>query len=128
MRFGVALDLWSRQELEGIDPNGGDAAAKVTTVAQFHAKHPLEETSIVVVEDPRAATPGSPSSPGGDQIESLREAVAKAILLPKTDAIIALGRINVHAAKSRLMTSDSGVNDQTVAVFLDNALKMQSSR
>jgi hypothetical protein len=28
MRFGVALDLWSRQELEGVDPNGGDAAAR----------------------------------------------------------------------------------------------------
>lgn len=28
MRFGVALDLWSRQELEGTDPNGGDALGK----------------------------------------------------------------------------------------------------
>lgn len=33
MRFGVALDLWSRQELEGTDPNGGDALAGQPDVA-----------------------------------------------------------------------------------------------
>lgn len=39
MRFGVALDLWSKQELEG-DPNGGDAqASPVHTVQDFQAKH-----------------------------------------------------------------------------------------
>lgn len=27
MRFGVALDLWTKNELESTDPNGGDAAA-----------------------------------------------------------------------------------------------------
>lgn len=36
MRFGVALDLWSRQELEGIDPNGGDAAAPARADTMLH--------------------------------------------------------------------------------------------
>lgn len=28
MRFGVALDLWTKNELESTDPNGGDAAQR----------------------------------------------------------------------------------------------------
>lgn len=60
MRRGVALDLWSRQELEGLDPNGGDAAsAPVRTVEDFTAKHgELNQYGQPVgfFDDPKRAT------------------------------------------------------------------------
>lgn len=52
MRFGVALDLWSKQELENSDPNGGDATT--TTHAQVRAHNEQQQTPR---QEPPAAPP-----------------------------------------------------------------------
>lgn len=48
MRFGVALDLWSKTELESIDPNGGD---NLRPVAQQHASQPDRKAARGVPAD-----------------------------------------------------------------------------
>lgn len=61
MRFGVALDLWSRQELESIDPNGGDAAAQPRTADAYRAKQDHKQLVKEALHDDKKAARGVPA-------------------------------------------------------------------
>lgn len=116
MRFGVALDLWSRQELEGVDPNGGDAAQRVHTAQQFEAKHHTAPPS----EDP--AVDALP-----DLVENLTNRVYVAIQNPDPrESAKILARLNAEAGRDRLLnqpTQSPSGKPMAVGVLIDEALK-----
>jgi hypothetical protein len=133
MRFGVALDLWSRQELEGIDPNGGDAATRMTA-EQFNQKHhePAAGSSTPpVVNAPAAPIPSleSAQQEATDPavvVEAIRTSVLEAMKLNRTEALRLITRANMDAAKAKVMKAQTHTPEGdmvTLDVFLDLAMK-----
>lgn len=148
MRFGVALDLWSRQELQGVDPNGGDAAQRPRSAEQYRDKHP-EPTSepaaghSAEVPPPPLAHPEQSLSPApadpveaGDltdltvitevQVSELRDRVIEALKQSKREASKILAHLQVEAARRKMMqqpTFSPLGEPMTVAALLDGAAK-----
>jgi hypothetical protein len=138
MRFGVALDLWSRQELEGVDPNGGDSAATPRPAPAEHSAPPPEPAPTPAPDSAppvspatgaeQPAAPGEPDSSSSSPeavVENLRSRVIEAMDLPKKDALPKLARLSAEAVKAKVqgeMTTSPKGAAMTVGALLDAAL------
>jgi hypothetical protein len=73
MRFGVALDLWTKGELESQDPNGGGGdTVRHTAPRDSYAARPPEPTVVRQPYDPDAAEGWLSALEGAESLEGLR--------------------------------------------------------
>lgn len=131
MRFGVALDLWSRQELENTDPNGGgDETRQHPSTALPEAT--ADQVSGRAVSGP-AETPDPPSddpvdvAPSTeDVVQSLRDRAISATSMKKRDGLQLMARLNFEAAKAKVMQAPTTRPDgsaTTLGVLFDEAMR-----
>jgi len=78
MRFGVALDLWSKEDLDGGEPGRADKVedkpAAATPAAQAprpaSAPEPAQHVTPPATQPPRPARPGAPETAEGGQFRA----------------------------------------------------------
>jgi hypothetical protein len=109
MRFGVALDLWTKGELESQDPNGGggDQIRHVDRGPLPAEQDPWASTPVRQPPDPEAVARVTEQVAGCSDLKTLRSiradvvAQAKTGSLPETDAADLLSLIDEAGAELR---------------------------
>lgn len=125
MRFGVALDLWSRQELEGVDPNGGDSAAPAPRQPSRPEPSPAPTSSPAPVTEPAVSGSDSGSSSPEAAVVALRGRVVEAMGLDRREATKVLARLQAEIVKAKLagaMTTTPADKPTSLGGLVDQAI------
>lgn len=117
---------------EPVDHDAGPVAAETDT----DARPDPEPTPAPTISPSPAAVPPVPTPAGNEAdgsapspdaaVDALRERVIEAMHLPKKDAIIAFGKLNLEVAKARLQqapTTTPGGSPTTLGNLIDQALQ-----
>lgn len=127
MRFGVALDLWSKQELDNVDPNGGGDESRPLPSAALPESS--DQVSGLAASGPAETLPeDSPAAVPTveDVVASLRDRAIDATTKKKREGLQIIARLNAEAAKSRVMqapTTRPNGTATTMSVLLDEAMR-----